>query len=681
MFVSSTIKRLAASGVLVVVLLLFLALHMDWFYVQGSFQEPLLSKAVLFVILICYLLTLQIRLTPLANHFWILASFVLLPCAMVLVIESLAGQNGLQLPTNVFWLNVFWCQVIYLLFFAFTNHYRFSIVAGTIFCYVFGAGNYFVLQFRGNPLLPADLTALGTAADVAASYVIAPDAQLVIAALAAFFALMLALVPQFHERRRNWKQIGASLLLLTVICFLIGNFYENKTWYQQKISVNFWNQPKGYQDHGAALSFAMNVRYLFPKPPNHYSAASASRILQNAQEAIQAEPNTRQEIKTEQEKEAVAVARENPNIIVIMNESFADLSVLGDLQTSIPYLEFYDSLQENTIKGNLLVSVLGGGTCNTEFEMLTGNTSGFLPYGVMAYQMYVKRPLDSLATILRSQGYRAVAFHPGKPDSWERDRVYPLLGFEEFLTVHDVEQPEYMRGVYVSDSCDYDQVISLYENKGDDKLFLFNVTIQNHGGYQLGTDDIAEWVSITKPAGETYAQAEQFLSLMRASDQALEKLITYFAQQPEPTLVLFFGDHQPNLEPALIDRLLGKELKELSVKEMQKRYTVPFFLWANYDIEERTIEAISANYLSGLLLETAGLEMPLYHQYLNRLSQELPVVTGIAYQGQDGAPLSLSTRSEWSKLLQEYEIVQYNHFFDKQNRIAEAYTILNNQEE
>ena len=379
-------------------------------------------------------------------------------------------------------------------------------------------------------------------------------------------------------------------------------------------------------------------------------------------------------VSTDETEIALAATPENPNIIAIMNESYADLSILGDFKTSIPYMSFYQSLIPDTIHGNLSVSVLGGGTCNSEFEFLTGLTTAFLPSGVMVYQQYINDPLDSIATILKQQGYKTVAFHPGKPDSWRRDKIYPLLGFDTFLTEKDMEDPTYMREAYVTDSSNYQEVIKLFEEKGDSKLFLFNVTIQNHGGYQLNTVDIPKWVSLRGGIGR-YPETEQYLSIMHASDQALKELITYFEGVDEPTMIVFFGDHQPSVESEFIEKLLGQPLDTLDMETVQKRYQVPFFIWANYDIEPAYYENISANYLSTLALETAGVELPAYNQYLARLQPSLPMINALGYADAAGQYHYFSEETPETELLEQYKVVQYNYLFGGHNRLNELYAV------
>ena len=143
-----------------------------------------------------------------------------------------------------------------------------------------------------------------------------------------------------------------------------------------------------------------------------------------------------------------------PNIIVVMNESFSDLSVLGDFKTNEDYLPFLHSLQqgaENTVTGMLNVSVCGGNTADTEYEFLTGNTMAFLPQGSIPYQQYVNGERPSLASYLQSLGYETVATHPYYATGWNRDKVYPWLGFEQSIFKDQYYGARFVRD-YVSDA-------------------------------------------------------------------------------------------------------------------------------------------------------------------------------------------------------------------------------------
>ncbi len=666
-------KRLQAIAILAACCILLLATHVDLFVADRKLDGDGLALVMALLLGGCYIQSVKAELHPLVNKLWMLASFLLLPYVMVYMVEYLAGQSASLLSSNIFALNYFWCLAVYAVLFVLTNHYRGSVIAGSVFCYVVGIVNYFVLLFRSSPLQLTDVMSIGTAADVAGNYVIAIDRDLLVTGSIVFLTVCAACVAQFSQKRRQWYQFVGTAVLLVVTMVSVNQFYDDQVWKDNQLELNFWNPLQGYQENGTVLSLAMEGKYLRPEKPAHYSVPYTEEIIMGAvAEPTDAAPAVA--VSTDESEIALAATPENPNIIAIMNESYADLSILGDFKTSVPYMSFYQSLIPDTIHGNLSVSVLGGGTCNSEFEFLTGLTTAFLPSGVMVYQQYINDPLDSIATILKQQGYKTVAFHPGKPDSWRRDKIYPLLGFDTFLTEKDMEDPTYMREAYVTDSSNYQEVIKLFEEKGDSKLFLFNVTIQNHGGYQLNTVDIPKWVSLRGGIGR-YPETEQYLSIMHASDQALKELITYFEGVDEPTMIVFFGDHQPSVESEFIEKLLGQPLDTLDMETVQKRYQVPFFIWANYDIEPAYYENISANYLSTLALETAGVELPAYNQYLARLQPSLPMINALGYADAAGQYHYFSEETPETELLEQYKVVQYNYLFGGHNRLNELYAV------
>ena len=653
-----------------------------------------MGLVVLLLILGCYVQSVEVRMHPVLNAVWMCISFVALPIVMVHVIEYLSGHEIALLPSIQFALNVFWCQLVYAMLFALTNHYRLSIIIGSIVCFLVGGVNHFVQLFRGSPFQLSDILAAGTAADVAGNYIIAINYELLLAGSITFLAISLAIVADFQRKRRDWKSIAASVVLLVYIVSSSLYFYNDKVWSKYNLKVDDWNLMLSYTNNGTMLSMAMGAKSMKAEKPEQYSKEAVQQTVQAVLDTdsanisqlgmdvkfLNTSGTAARYVPKQNKKPGTAISNpagsvERPNIIAIMNESYADLHSLGDFSTVFPVMNYYKSLNKNTIKGNLSVSVLGGGTCNTEFEFLTGLNMAFLPSGVMAYSHYIKDDLESMATVLQEQGYTPIAFHPGKASSWDRDKIYPNLGFETFYTVEDMDNPVYMRGAYVSDASDYDFVMKLFEEKDpDEKLFLFNVTIQNHGGYMLDTVGMKEWVAM-RGDYRKYNQAEQYLSLMRASDLALKELITYFEQVDEPTMIVFFGDHQPNVETEFIEDLVGKPWTSFDMDEVQSRYTVPFFIWCNYDIEEAYYDSISVNYLSTLAMEVAGVEMPAYNQYLSKLYGTLPAVNSLGYKDAEGLWHYFREENDLTPYLNGYELVQYDYLFGKKNRVDGLYCV------
>ena len=223
-----------------------------------------------------------------------------------------------------------------------------------------------------------------------------------------------------------------------------------------------------------------------------------------------------------------------------------------------------------------------------------------------------------------------------------------------------------------SDVSTYDQLIYEYENRQEgEPLFLFGVTIQNHGGYE--DENFQTTVRVKEAAGE-YPQTEQYLSLTKKSDQALEYLLDYFSQREDPVVVLFFGDHWPNLEEEYLTDLLGTDSTSLGLEDMMREYQVPFVIWANYPLESQEIEAVSLNYLSGLLLRAAGLEGTDYTKFLEQLRQEVPVITAVGTMDKDGSLYAVGESTPYDSLLNDYAVLQYNNAFGGSGKVSSIFT-------
>ena len=243
------------------------------------------------------------------------------------------------------------------------------------------------------------------------------------------------------------------------------------------------------------------------------------------------------------------------NLIVIMNESFADMQAsFPQLELSEDPLTFFHSLKENTIRGTILSPVSGGGTANVEYEFLTGGSLAFLPAGTVAYQLFAYDGLPSLSSQLKDAGYYNVAFHPYLSSGWNRTSVYKWLKFDRQLYDEDVKDPYIIRE-YISDFSDYEQLYQLTEEI-DQPTFIFNVTMQNHSGYSQGWNNLGKTVRVTGGAKNTYP-AIQYFSLMKESDRALQELIEHYSASDERTMVVFFGDHQPPLGTDFYKDLYG----------------------------------------------------------------------------------------------------------------------------
>ena len=261
---------------------------------------------------------------------------------------------------------------------------------------------------------------------------------------------------------------------------------------------------------------------------------------------------------------------------------------------------------------------------------------------------------------------------------WNREAVYNYFGFSEFYSreTFDDLDPVYMRA-FISDESDFDFIISKYEEEKkenpDDPFYTFSVTMQNHGGYANSLGRVEPVVTITDPE-QWDDQAEQYINLVRASDEAFEDLVSYFQDVEEPTVIIMFGDHQPSLPATFYANLFQKSAGEMTLEDTIRKHTVPYVIWANYDIEEKEVN-LSANYLSAFFLDTIGSPLTGYQKYLLDLYEKLPMITANGYRGDDGVLHPVDEESSYTELLEEYEMVQYNNIFDASNRIEEFFRL------
>ena len=330
-------------------------------------------------------------------------------------------------------------------------------------------------------------------------------------------------------------------------------------------------------------------------------------------------------------------------------------------QTEEPLLPFISSLKTNTISGYLYSSVYGGNTANSEFEFLTGNSMAFLPPGSVPYQQYLSENQFSILAFLHSAGYYCTATHPYEEHGWNRLNVYNWFGFDRVSFISDYPQNKLVRK-YVGDWEMFDFIISEYENRNENVgFFLFGITIQNHGGFTYANFES----TVPLEYKEHYPEAEQYLSLANLSDRAVEHLVDYFSEVSDPVVICFFGDHQPKVEQSFLETVHGGAFDDLD-SEMLK-YKVPFFIWANYDIEEQTDVETSINYLTSHSLDVCGFELPAYNKFINDMEKYIPILTANGYYSTSNKrflPISEATGEE-KEVLNLYHIMEYNNMFDK----------------
>lgn len=670
-----------AAGVVTALLLAAVIAFADSFLSQAfSLRVLLFIGCLVAPLLIGALIAFRIKLRdPVLRGCAETVLLFLLPVVTITMTEALNGVFVYDMTYIGFGINYLLVLLLMALVFAVSGSFRLSVLIVNPLLYVLALISHYLELYRGTPLLPADVVTIGVADTILNEYSYLPDYQIVTATLVLVFLLVVGArleTPHFPKLARVLSRVGCG----AAVAVFLAVFYGTSAFADAGLAPDFWNQTRGYRNYGVVYGFFGNTKYLYMSAPDGYDADEIEGFVGHI----------------EDDGESTV----QPDIICIMNESLSDLSVLGDLQINEPCLPFISSLQENTVRGNLYVPVIGAGTANTEFEFLTGHSMAFLPSGSSAYMLYVKDKQPSLAWLLAAQGYTVRAQHPYYARGWNRPAVYPLLGLSPFRTLETLfdmtpftayqqsgdlatlaaTMEELYPGEnvlirqYVSDAYNYKLLIEDYEQRDTGKpYFMFNVTMQNHGGYRLDADNFGQnnWLTET----DEFPQTDRYLSLMKYSDDAFKDLIAYFETVDHPVLICLFGDHQPAIEQAFSEEMLGASVNDLTLEQQQARHITPFVIWANYDIEEKQVDMLSSNYLSSLLLQTAGVRMSDYDRYLLQLSETLPVVDTVGYIDSNGNYYSWSDDSPYTELLSEYRRVQYNCLFDIENRKELLFTI------
>lgn len=594
------------------------------------------------------------------------------PMVHLLLVELLMPRTR-DIVTKMLYLNIIFYYLAFLfLLLLFRRRSQYAVLLSTLLSCVCGTVNCVAWEYRSLPVLPWDLYSASTALSVAAEYEFTFTHQFYTIQLTFVTVAVLGFVlKQRHHIPHpavHWSAAGISAVALAG--FLL--FLQTDTVFTKFGGYRYLFTPTVYYErNGAAVSFISTLHYLNVEKPSGYDAEEI---------ALAAADYT---ADTETEKaEYLSSGEEMPNVIVIMNEAFSDLRALCGYETNIPVTPNIDALTENTIKGNLHVSVKGGNTANSEYEFLTGDTMAFLPTGSIPYQQHIKGETPNLASYFKSLGYETEAVHPYYASGWFRDHIYPWFSFDEDTFVEDF-YPLYsfhlLRG-YVSDKTLFDYIVDRYEENdknADAPRFTFAVTMQNHGSYDKEYDNFIP--NVTVAGIEEYQRISAYLSLIHKTDEYFGKLVEYFTDYEEKTVIVMFGDHQPN--DNVVSTLMGNAGVDNSAAALDghNRYITPYVLWANYDIDEdvvRTVmhtDDISINYLSTLLCTAAGLPLTGYQTFLQSIQPQYPVITAKTVMDAAGTVYTvddldtLITDDDHS--LSAYQSFAYNHIFDEKHRI------------
>lgn len=562
-------------------------------------------------------------------------------CSIFFLVQTAAGCSAPGSFTVL--INTLLSISVFLMLSCATGKIRGVLNTMLIVSVIYAAADCFVMQVRGMVITPADLFSLKTALTVAGNYhsgiYIGTIISMAAAAVFLFFNTWLADI--------TWKKTKERLVLfLSGICGTIviiagviaGPFCPNVFYYDKNTQGS---------ENGVFISFIHDIKALRLKAPDGYDKAKAGQILQ--------------QYISDQD----AAQKEKPDIVVIMDEAYTNLSWLSDtLKNDNSYIPATKCILSggcaNTQSGCLHVSVLGGNTANTEYEFLTGNSAAFLPPDTIPYELYIHSDTDlsyALPEELKLLGYKSCSIHPYYAGGYNRDTVYKIFGFDEsmFMDTFDKEYGDTWKiREYYSDKAVFDKARKILQS-GDEPKFIFAVTMQNHGLYSNNHDpNYLKGLDFSLSSRKEYFGKEDidtYITLQNETDKEIAAFLKEIDSMNKKTIVVFFGDHEPG--PAVT-----KEISDFHAGSNADYYKVPFFIHANFKIREETGIETSPNYLGGLLLEAAGLPENSYRKYIADTQKKYPVLSTQYICGNNRKEIDPDSAVQ-IRTLKDYANIQY----------------------
>ncbi len=637
----------------------------------------------------------------------------------VFILLTLIAFTCIELPYNgsLFYMGktnalinwVIICLMLVFFYFLFQRS-RVGIMAFFTLGFIWGLTNYFIIMFKSQPLIPSDILALRTATDVMSSYTFNIDdiVAFALVVLAAGCTLVSYLPPavKSHDGKAKRVCINVAATALCVIIFFAGlSFINVEEVFGTQVSG--WNAATSYRNQGSILCFLKRIQDLTPKIPDGYTDGSGTEILSEYENDLTTTDVDEDEL---------------PVVIAIMNETYSDVSVYECLSEYYEGLTYFDSISDYYYKGTAYASVVGAGTCNSEFEFLTGASMSNFGDDLYPYMLYNFDGTSSLVSYFNSLGYTTMAMHQNSATNWRRSTVYEQLGFDTFISIDDIDvwpdlNIETLRD-YVTDNTGYQIILDEIEETSG-PLFFFNVTMQNHGGYKTGL--IPSSLSFNIPdIGQRTSEVEEFIGSVTQSDADLVWLIEQLEQLDRKVVLCVFGDHQPSFAKWLLSNDLeqNEEYMTCTIEETEILYEVPCLIWTNYDSEEvssmwtistddETEETdadnadgaaitstdeesastssalistseldskeilengVSFNYLALHMLEAAGLPLTSYYNFLLDSQSRVTVLNSQGYLDSEGTWHWLDEADEEGQeiareTLNELAIVQYEVLF------------------
>lgn len=437
---------------------------------------------------------------------------------------------------------------------------------------VFGITDFIMRFFRITPFAATDIGLLGSVWSVMFVYLKIWQVVLIGIGIAAFIALLVFIFIKLKREKTDFRVAAVSISVSTAVLFgLLTLFLRTGI-----LPHRFSNLPDAYNDYGFAYSFSVGIFDRGIERPDDYSPESVNEIL------------------TSIGASSVEKNKTKPNIIIVQLESFFDVNYLKNVTFSENPVKNFTAIKAEHTNGFLTVPVIGSGTANTEFEVLTGMSLAYFGTAEYPYKTVLSdNTCETAAYNLAEEGYACHALHNHSATFYGRNKVYANMGFDDFVSV------EYMRGTtenaigWTRDDVLTSEVIkSLSATSGRD--FAYVISVEAHGVYPSEPTDEDEPIEVFGIEDEGVRNKYRYyVNELAETDKFVGSLIAALEKTGEPTVCVFFGDHLPSLD------ITDEDISNGNV------YQTEYVLWSNTGLT-REVKDLSSYQLSAYVLGRVG---------------------------------------------------------------------------
>lgn len=386
---------------------------------------------------------------------------------------------------------------------------------------------------------------------------------------------------------------------------------------------------------------------------------------------------------------------EAPNVIFVLSESFFDVTELPGVEfESDPVADFH-AVQEQGVSGKFYTHTLGYGTSNIEMEVFTGINSRFFDSDQNIYEWEASELLKTppVPVLFQDAGYYTAYIHTFNDGIYGREGLYSQLGFDEIFFSDDfaaidpdaAAAPDYwgymsgkIAGEFYSDDYMADLIIDLYERETENSpVFIWGITMENHTPYTADKYGEYHWPFTSPLEGEDEGVFASVVEGAADASASLGKLVEYFSQCAEPTVIIFFGDHKPGLplsDSETVYSALGMcpaSAADWTAEDYAEMYCTDYVIWSNdvryLPAEPGTVSDTSSTALGLSALNAASIGLNSWWRLCGALSEAYTAWQWPYFVSKDGEAADVPDAlldGDGMRLIEVVRELLENGFFD-----------------